>query len=100
MVRGYKKIYQIVPFVSLVFINYLNILHFVHIGTFKKCGAVLSEPSGEFFSPGYNGFETYASWLDCEWTIIIQPGHVVQLLLQMFDMEYEEQCRHDSFQVM
>ena len=77
------------------------------------CGGALTDLSGLLRNPDFDQDGYYDHNLDCNWTIITEPGHVVLLLAQeeVFDIEASEwcdnidytcipQCRFDNIKVI
>lgn len=49
------------------------------------CGSMLTGSSGRFASPNFP--RSYANGMDCEWTIQVPPGKIINLKFLFFDVE-------------
>ena len=52
-----------------------------------------------FGSPDFNDDGYYENRLECDWTLIIEPGYVILLLIETFDVEIDPNCAYDSLKV-
>jgi len=62
------------------------------------CGGVLTFRNGYIYSPNYPN--NYPTNTQCQWTIIVQQGHNVQINFTDFDMESHSSCRYDYLQII
>ena len=62
------------------------------------CGSALTDLSGLLRSPDFDQDGYYDHNLDCNWTIVTEPGHVVLLLAQEeeFDIEASGWCEYSD----
>jgi len=61
------------------------------------CGGVLNKLQGEFASPEYPGF--YNSRTTCEWNIITNYGHTIEITIQDIWFETSKSCSFDYIAV-
>uniref|UniRef100_A0A182M8Q1 Cubilin n=1 Tax=Anopheles culicifacies TaxID=139723 RepID=A0A182M8Q1_9DIPT len=58
------------------------------------CGGLLTKPYGAFKSPNYPN--QYPKNTECHWTIRVDPGQRIDLSVEDFHMEVNDQCRYDG----
>uniref|UniRef100_A0A6A7FUH2 Cubilin n=1 Tax=Hirondellea gigas TaxID=1518452 RepID=A0A6A7FUH2_9CRUS len=64
------------------------------------CGGVFHGRQGNISSPGFPSVN-YANNIECEWTIVVSPGHHIKLsFVQLFDIETTAGCTNDYVQVL
>ncbi|XP_041943062.1 deleted in malignant brain tumors 1 protein-like isoform X2 [Alosa sapidissima] len=66
----------------------------------SKCGSVMVEPKGEFFSPNYP--EPYPNHAKCTWSIQSAGDHLIELDFPFMLVEYRQwdgDCRFDAVSV-
>ena len=58
----------------------------------------MTDPSGVFHTPDFDEDGFYDKYLDCNWTIVVEPGYIVLLLIQegMFDLEQSVWCLYNE----
>uniref|UniRef100_A0A182Y0Z6 Cubilin n=1 Tax=Anopheles stephensi TaxID=30069 RepID=A0A182Y0Z6_ANOST len=61
------------------------------------CGGLLTKPYGTFSSPNYPN--QYPKETECHWTIRAPPGKRIDLMVEDFHMETNDQCRFDGLQI-
>ncbi|XP_076458584.1 tolloid-like protein 2 [Babylonia areolata] len=61
----------------------------------RECGGNVTGSSGEIVSPKYP--ENYDNFLDCQWLITVNSS--LQIFLDFFIFDLEEDCRNDSLQI-
>jgi hypothetical protein len=62
------------------------------------CGASLTgHGSGAIYSPNWPG--SYSSHEDCSWDITVEPGYVIKLTFNNFEVENEAGCSYDKVDV-
>lgn len=61
------------------------------------CGGILDQSEGEFMSPGYPG--NYPANIACEWNIITDHGHTIEITVQDFWLDSSLTCDFDFFAV-
>ena len=64
-----------------------------------QCGSVLRTSEGEIETPDTDHDGSYDNDLNCNWTIETEQDKMIWLFVQKFDVEKEEQCRHDYMKV-
>jgi len=64
---------------------------------FPGCGGILKKPSGKFTSPNYP--RNYPIDTVCEWTILVDWGHSVELTVKDISIHSENNCTDDSLTV-
>jgi len=62
-----------------------------------SCGGVLNKFQGEFTSPEYPRF--YSLSTTCEWNIIIDDGHILEITIEDLWFENSESCLIDYLAV-
>ena len=50
-------------------------------------------------SPDFDADGYYDNGIQCDWTVIVEPGYVIVLLVDMFNVETEPHCKYDSVKV-
>ncbi|XP_048417522.2 cubilin isoform X2 [Stegostoma tigrinum] len=63
----------------------------------KGCTEVLTKPVGTISSPGYP--TDYPHGAKCIWYISVQPGNVIRLTFDFFNLEYHMNCAKDYVEV-
>ncbi|XP_048462936.1 cubilin [Rhincodon typus] len=63
----------------------------------KGCTELLTKPVGTISSPGYP--TDYPHGAKCIWYISVQPGNVIRLTFDFFDLEYHMNCTKDYVEV-
>lgn len=63
----------------------------------NRCGATLTDLTGEITSPNYPG--SYQSGRDCTWKIVVTQGSHIELTFQDMYIEDEENCTSDFVEV-
>ncbi|XP_053662149.1 cubilin homolog [Anopheles marshallii] len=58
------------------------------------CGGLLRKDYGTFTSPNYPSL--YPKDTECHWTIKVEPGKRIDLTVEDFHMEVNDQCRYDG----
>ena len=53
-----------------------------------------------FKSPDTYKVDSYDHMLDLQWTIILEPGKIVQLFFLLFDVENSKHCLYDRLKVI
>uniref|UniRef100_A0A182NM22 Cubilin n=1 Tax=Anopheles dirus TaxID=7168 RepID=A0A182NM22_9DIPT len=61
------------------------------------CGGLLTKPYGTFTSPNYPN--QYPKETECHWTITAEPGKRIELTVEDFHMETNDQCRFDGLHI-
>ncbi|KAM4828885.1 cubilin [Thomomys bottae] len=61
------------------------------------CGKVLTEPEGNIASPGFPN--VYPNGVNCTWHILVQPGHVIRLHFDTFQLEFHYNCTKDYLEI-
>nr|KAG5692365.1 hypothetical protein BaRGS_007978 [Batillaria attramentaria] len=61
------------------------------------CGGPLTGASGTFSSPNYPNSYDHARM--CEWTITVQTGKSINLVIEDFDMENAPNCSFDALEI-
>lgn len=61
------------------------------------CGGLLTKPWGSFTSPNYPN--QYPKETECHWTIRVEPGKRIELAVDDFHMETNDQCRFDGLHI-
>ncbi|XP_043916230.1 cubilin-like [Protopterus annectens] len=61
------------------------------------CGESLTEPQGSFSSPGHP--TSYPHGTNCTWHISVQPGFVIRLTFNSFNLEFHTNCNFDYVEV-
>ena len=72
---------------------------YIIAGNSKKCGSVLNGASGKIISPDMDGDGYYEANLECDWTIIVEPGYVILLIIDAFNVESGPNCSYDFLKV-
>ena len=69
-------------------------------GTYTNQSIILTlDGSQLFLNPDTERIGTYDHLLDLQWTIILEPGKIVQLFFLMFDIEKSKDCLYDRLKV-
>ncbi|CAL1537017.1 unnamed protein product [Lymnaea stagnalis] len=63
-----------------------------------ECGGEISSGEGVLASPTYN--DKYLPNLDCSWTIKVDPGYLIILSFESFDLEDDLNCAFDYLEIM
>ncbi|XP_072431088.1 cubilin [Chiloscyllium punctatum] len=63
----------------------------------KGCTEVLTKPAGIISSPGYP--TDYPHGAKCIWHISVQPGYIIRLTFDFFNVEYHMNCTKDYVEV-
>jgi cubilin len=61
------------------------------------CGGILNHPRGTFSSPNYP--MPYPHNTDCQWTIVVEYGNIIELTFEDFDFETSENCHYDGLHI-
>ena len=69
-------------------------------GTYINQSSILTLDGPQFFNnPDTELVGIYDERVDFQWTIILEPGKIVQLFFQMFDLENSTDCQYDRLKV-
>lgn len=68
-------------------------------GPQQGCGGYLTSSSGMFGSPDIDMNGKYESYMNCLWTIAIDPNKVVSLSFTTFELEGGVSCSYDYVKV-
>ena len=69
-------------------------------GTYTNQSIILTlDGSQLFLNPDTERIGTYDHLLDLQWTIILEPGKIVQLFFLTFDIEKSKDCLYDRLKV-
>ncbi|XP_034025114.1 cubilin [Thalassophryne amazonica] len=63
----------------------------------EGCGDTLNSPSGSFSSPGHP--TSYPHGATCTWYISVDPGNMIRLSFDSFNLEYHSSCNYDYVEV-
>ncbi|XP_068160694.1 cubilin [Antennarius striatus] len=63
----------------------------------EGCGDTLTSPTGTITSPGHPN--NYPHGANCTWYISVDPGNLVRLSFDSFDLEYHVNCNFDYLEV-
>lgn len=79
----------------------LNILPpcLAHSGPQQGCGGYLTSSSGMFGSPDIDMNGKYEPYLNCLWTIAVDPNKVISLSFTTFELEGGVSCSYDYVKV-
>ncbi|XP_053675116.1 cubilin homolog [Anopheles nili] len=61
------------------------------------CGGVLTKPYGRFTSPNYPN--PYPKLTECQWTIMAEAGKLIEITVEDFHMETNDNCRFDGLHI-
>ncbi|XP_006159809.2 LOW QUALITY PROTEIN: cubilin [Tupaia chinensis] len=61
------------------------------------CGRILTESTGIIQSPGHPN--VYPHGVNCTWHILVQPGHLIHLVFEVFHLEFHYNCTNDYLEV-
>ncbi|XP_076369183.1 chymotrypsin-like elastase family member 2A [Tachypleus tridentatus] len=60
---------------------------------------ILTDESGDIYSPGYLENKNYPTNIYCSYTIIVPPGKYIRLIFKDFDLESFDFCDGDAFSI-
>ncbi|XP_041670250.1 cubilin [Cheilinus undulatus] len=63
----------------------------------EGCGDTLTSPSGTITSPGHPSH--YPHGANCTWYINVEPGNLIRLTFDSFNLEYHTYCNYDYVEV-
>uniref|UniRef100_A0A3Q1IYA9 Uncharacterized protein n=1 Tax=Anabas testudineus TaxID=64144 RepID=A0A3Q1IYA9_ANATE len=63
----------------------------------QGCGDTLTSPSGTITSPGHP--TSYPHGANCTWFISVDPGNLIRLTFDSFNLEYHDNCYLDYLEV-
>ncbi|KAF6722152.1 Cubilin [Oryzias melastigma] len=69
----------------------------VYDSAIEGCGDTLTGPSGTITSPGHP--TSYPHGANCTWFISVQPGNLIRLSFNSFNLEYHYDCNYDYLEV-
>lgn len=61
------------------------------------CGETFTSPSGIITSPGHP--TNYPHGTNCTWYISVDPGNLIRLTFDTFNLEYHSGCNYDYLEV-
>ena len=71
----------------------------VYLGVSTDCGGVITDMAGWFRPLDKDGDGYYENNLNCDWLIIAEEGHLIQLNIGDMQIEEEANCEYDFLKV-
>lgn len=64
---------------------------------FSDCGGNINSPVGVIRSPGFP--DNYEALKNCEWVISAPNGQQIELIVNNFTLEYQDDCAFDYLEI-
>ena len=91
----------------MYFVDYRNLYVYPHSkrskfkfsASLEECRYTFTIRQGELRTPDSNQDGYYDNDLTCEWTISAEKGKIIWLFILEFDVQTDDQCKHDNLKV-